>query len=129
MIQNILLYSIIHAFSTGGAIVIDGTDLTDGTWRLSDGRPMFQNWRSGEPNNDNEHCVMMFADGTQNDITCTASMYFICERQLNLQFVFQQILNLENRVKDETVHFVQARHNAVEVCNLQNSKDKHVVQR
>lgn len=28
MIQNILLYSIIHAFSTGGAIVIDGTDLT-----------------------------------------------------------------------------------------------------
>nr|XP_034307519.1 uncharacterized protein LOC109617240 [Crassostrea gigas] len=66
-------------------IVIDGTDLTsDGTWRLSDGRSMFLNWRPGEPNNDYENCVAMYNDGSHNNIRCEVSVPFICERQRNL---------------------------------------------
>lgn len=62
---------------------VDGTDLPDGTWRLSDGRSVLLNWRPGEPSG-NEHCVMMYDDGTNNDIPCTSTMYFICERRLNI---------------------------------------------
>lgn len=62
---------------------VDGTDLTNGTWRLSDGRSMFLNWRLGEPSGD-EHCVMMCDDGTNNDKPCDSTMYFLCERQLNI---------------------------------------------
>lgn len=68
---------------TGMGIVVDGTDLIDGTWRISDGSIPFLNWHPGEPSG-NEHCVMMIDDGTHNDIPCTSPMYFICERQLNI---------------------------------------------
>ncbi|XP_052676936.1 pulmonary surfactant-associated protein D-like [Crassostrea angulata] len=66
------------------AILIDGTDLIDGTWRLSDGRLMYLNWLPGEPNNKYEHWLMMNAFGQQNDIMRNVSLFFICERQLNL---------------------------------------------
>lgn len=65
-------------------IFIDGTNHTDGTWRHSDGSSMFLNWQPGEPNKDFEHCVIMFDDGKYNNIPCDLTMYFICERQLNI---------------------------------------------
>lgn len=71
-------------FSTEEAILIDGTDLIDGKWRLSDGRLMYLNWLPGEPNNKYEHWLMMNAFGKQNDIMRNVSLFFICERQLNL---------------------------------------------
>lgn len=64
-------------------IVVDGTVLINGTWCLSDGGSMFLNWRQDEPSG-NEHCVMMYVDGTNNDIPCTSPMNFICERHLNI---------------------------------------------
>uniref|UniRef100_A0A8W8LWM9 Uncharacterized protein n=1 Tax=Magallana gigas TaxID=29159 RepID=A0A8W8LWM9_MAGGI len=65
-------------------IFLDGTNHTDGTWRNSDGSSMFLNWQPGEPNKDFEHCVIMFDDGKYNNIPCDLTMYFICERQLNI---------------------------------------------
>eukprot|EP00105_Crassostrea_gigas_P026926 XP_011448063.1 PREDICTED: C-type lectin domain family 17, member A [Crassostrea gigas] len=66
-------------------IYIDGTNIPYGSWRLSDGSPMFLNWRSGEPTGGGgENCVIMFDDGTYNDVFCTALIPFICERQLNV---------------------------------------------
>nr|XP_034307515.1 asialoglycoprotein receptor 2-like [Crassostrea gigas] len=66
-------------------IYIDGTKISNGSWCLSDGSPMFLDWRSGEPTGgDGENCVIMFDDGTYNDVFCNFMIPFMCERQLNV---------------------------------------------
>lgn len=81
----ILIMILLFMFYIGKEIYIDGTNIPYGSWRLSDGSPMFLNWRSGEPTGDaSENCVIMFDDGTYNDVFCTARIPFVCERQLNV---------------------------------------------
>ncbi|HOW51206.1 MAG TPA: MopE-related protein [bacterium] len=40
----------------------------------------YANWALNEPNNDNEDCTEKVADGTWNDITCTGSRAYVCEK-------------------------------------------------
>ena len=56
-----------------------------GTWRWSDGFEWkFTNWNKGEPNDGGggEDCVSLNSkDQKWNDISCTKSLPFICERE------------------------------------------------
>lgn len=73
-------------FLTGSEnIYIDGTNIPNGSWHLSNGSPMFLIWRSGEPTGyAYENCVFMYYDGTYIDVDCYAKFNFICERQLDV---------------------------------------------
>jgi len=42
----------------------------------------YHNWKSGEPNNDDELCTEMYTDGFWNDKKCSTSQGYVCERNL-----------------------------------------------
>jgi len=52
-----------------------------GGWEWSDDTAVqFINWRKGEPNGDEEHCVHMYSsDGTWNDARCSREKTYLCE--------------------------------------------------
>lgn len=71
-------------YSSGSALWIGGTDaVTEGTWLYADGTPFsYTNWDGGEPNNvGNEDCAVKHNfSGRWNDVTCTNSFWYWCER-------------------------------------------------
>ena len=40
----------------------------------------YHNWNSGEPNNDDELCTQMYTTGFWNDLDCSDSLQYVCER-------------------------------------------------
>uniref|UniRef100_A0A8C5WRV9 C-type lectin domain-containing protein n=1 Tax=Laticauda laticaudata TaxID=8630 RepID=A0A8C5WRV9_LATLA len=59
----------------------------EGEWKWVDGssyRNGFRYWKRGEPNNDlsNEDCAHLWGNGEWNDVFCTYSCYYICEKPL-----------------------------------------------
>jgi hypothetical protein len=63
------------------------TGLTDmaaeGVWRWQDGSLLgsYRNWSPGEPNGgSSENCMMMWVGGAWNDLNCTWTLPFICEK-------------------------------------------------
>ena len=58
----------------------------EGTWVWTDGSAWkLENWRTGEPNNDHEHCAEMKANvqnGKWNDVQCAGPDFFefICKK-------------------------------------------------
>ena len=60
--------------------------LKEGQFVWSDGTPfnssVYNDWGDGEPNNDdgNEDCVELDYTGRWNDIPCSGTHYYICER-------------------------------------------------
>lgn len=55
----------------------------EGDWRWLDGSPVtLSYWEPREPNNvGDEDCGSMNRGGTWNDLSCTTTMYWICERR------------------------------------------------
>ncbi|XP_008853730.1 C-type lectin domain family 17, member A [Nannospalax galili] len=55
----------------------------EGDWRWLDGSPVTLSfWDPHEPNNsNNEDCASMNRGGTWNDLSCSKTTYWICERQ------------------------------------------------
>jgi lectin-like protein/putative metal-binding protein len=77
------------------AIWLGGSDMTEGVWRWDDGAQFWQgasngapvsglysSWLSGEPNDDAgaEDCASMRTDGKWNDLGCSTSQAYVCER-------------------------------------------------
>ncbi|XP_071583163.1 CD209 antigen-like isoform X1 [Heliangelus exortis] len=57
---------------------------SEGDWHWVNGRPLtFSLWKKGEPNNvgaQGEDCATIYSSGYWNDISCTSSIFWICER-------------------------------------------------
>ncbi|XP_029139926.1 hepatic lectin-like [Protobothrops mucrosquamatus] len=63
----------------------------EGEWKWVDStnyRLGFKYWKHGEPNNDhsNEDCAHLWDNGEWNDVYCTYSCYYICERYIPMIF-------------------------------------------
>lgn len=70
---------------TGSEFFVDGSDeAVEDDWRLSDGRPLYMVWKNGEPApccKSYENCVLISRTGTSNDVPCTITMPFLCEKR------------------------------------------------
>lgn len=80
------LFVSIVSFWTGGTDVV-----VEQNWFWSmTGKPIttFENWRSGQPDNDNgrEHCMELYielqSNETWNDAPCSYTKPFICEKNV-----------------------------------------------
>jgi hypothetical protein len=67
----------------GGTWWIGYTDqVQENFWKWEGGSPVLEvQWASGEPNNwNNEDCATIDGSGLWNDLACTATRNFVCER-------------------------------------------------
>jgi hypothetical protein len=81
------------AFGVAEPLIAGGRDsAAEGTWAWADGEPFYQggapvegrytNWLPGQPDNFDgvEHCLELQPEGRWNDVACSVSAEFVCER-------------------------------------------------
>ena len=77
-----------YPFSLTGIFYLGGTDMIkENHWIWAHSQtPMttstFQDWKKGEPNGDDEHCLTLEPSGFWHDVKCYRNEKYICEREL-----------------------------------------------